>query len=123
LTVTTLQCAAGLAPLAAVGLVADGNPLKMAWPVEAVAALLYLALGASVLAFGLNYWLLQRMDTSAMLMMGVAEVPIAVALGAIAFDERLPAGTLLGGACVLAGVVLMLAGTRSGKPGITPKAT
>ena len=73
-------------------------------------ALLYLALIASVLAFWLNYWLLQRMDASAMLMMGVAEVPIAVALGAMMFGERLPAGTLLGGTCVLVGVVAGLTG-------------
>jgi drug/metabolite transporter (DMT)-like permease len=48
-----------------------------------------------------------------MLMMGVAEVPIAVLLGAIVFGERLPAGMLLGGVCVLAGVILTLSpGTR-----------
>ena len=40
-----------------------------------------------------------------MLMMGVAEVPIAVALGAVVFGERLPTGTLLGATCVLVGVI------------------
>lgn len=107
-TVTTLQCVAGLSVLMPAGLLLEGNPLSRPWPIEAIGALLYLALGASVLAFWLNYWLLQRMDASAMLMMGVAEVPIAVALGAAALGERLPPGTLLGGAFVLAGVVLML---------------
>ena len=85
-----------------------GNPFEAGWTMPAVAALLYLSIGASVVAFGLNYWLLQRMDTSAMLMMGVAEVPIAVGLGALFFDERLPPGMLVGGACVLAGVILTL---------------
>jgi drug/metabolite transporter (DMT)-like permease len=107
-TVTTLQCAAGLSVLMPAGVLLEGSPLRHAWPLPAIGALLYLALGASVLAFWLNYWLLQRMDTSAMLMMGVAEVPIAVALGAAIFGEKLPAGSLLGGACVLSGVVLML---------------
>jgi drug/metabolite transporter (DMT)-like permease len=108
LTVTTLQCLAGLIPLMTAGLVVEGNPLDAAWTMPALAALAYLSIGASVIAFGLNYWLLQRMDTSAMLMMGVAEVPIAVALGAVFFGERLPPGILLGGACVLAGVILTL---------------
>jgi drug/metabolite transporter (DMT)-like permease len=108
-TVTTLQCVAGLIPLSVAGLLIEGSPLQSPWTAEAVGALLYLALGASGLAFSLNYWLLQRMDASAMLMMGVAEVPIAVALGALLLGERLPPGALLGGACILTGVVLMLA--------------
>jgi drug/metabolite transporter (DMT)-like permease len=100
---------AGLIPLSVAGLLIEGSPLQSPWTAEAVGALLYLALGASGLAFSLNYWLLQRMDASAMLMMGVAEVPIAVALGALLLGERLPPGALLGGACILTGVVLMLA--------------
>ena len=40
-----------------------------------------------------------------MLLMGVAEVPIAVALGAIVFGERLPPGTVVGATCVLVSVV------------------
>ena len=108
--VTALQSIAGLLPLAALGLIIEGTPTFVHWPATAWMALVYLALIASVLAFWLNYWLLQRMDASAMLMMGVAEVPIAVALGALIFDERLPAGTLVGGMCVLAGVVAGLTG-------------
>jgi drug/metabolite transporter (DMT)-like permease len=107
-TLTTLQCAGGLVPLAAVALALEGSPLNASWTPRALGALLYLALGASVLAFCLNYWLLERMDTSAMLMMGVAEIPIAVALGALIAGERLPPGTLLGAACILSGVVLLL---------------
>ena len=106
LTVTTLQCLAGLVPLMTAGLLIEGSPLEPDWTVRSMAALAYLSIGASVVAFALNYWLLQRMDTSALLMMGVAEVPIAVALGAIVFNERLPAGVLIGGICVLCGVIL-----------------
>ena len=108
LTVTTLQCLAGCIPLLTMGLVIEGNPVHADWTPGAIAALAYLALGASVVAFALNYWLLQRMDTSAMLMMGIAEVPIAVALGSVFFEERLPAGILIGAGCVLAGVLLTL---------------
>ena len=87
--VTALQSLAGLLPLAALGLAIEGTPMVARWSATAWVALLYLALVASVLAFWLNYWLLQRMDASAMLMMGVAEVPIAVVLGALVFGERL----------------------------------
>jgi drug/metabolite transporter (DMT)-like permease len=103
--VTALQSLAGLLPLAGLGLAIEGTPAIARWSAPAWVALLYLALVASVLAFWLNYWLLQRMDASAMLMMGVAEVPIAVALGALVFGERMPTGTLLGGACVLVAVI------------------
>ena len=109
-SVTALQSVAGLLPLACLALVTESPPTVAQWSVTAWVALLYLALAASVLAFWLNYWLLQRMDASAMLMMGVAEVPIAVALGAMVFGERLPTGTLLGGACVLVGVIAGLTG-------------
>ena len=104
-SVTTLQCVAGVCILAPAGLILEGSPTHVAWSPQALSALLYLALGGSVLAFWLNYWLLERMDASAMLMMGVAEVPIAVALGALVFGERLPAGTLLGAICVLGSVI------------------
>ena len=58
------------------------RPLAAPWSAASIVAVLYLALGGSVLAFWLNYYLLNRIDASAMLMMGMAEVPIAMALGA-----------------------------------------
>ena len=106
LTVTTLQCIAGAVPLAALGVMFEGSPMRAGWSPTAVAAILYLAVCGSILAFWLNYWLLERMDTSAMLMMGVAEVPVAVALGAAILGERLPPGILMGAVFVLTGVVL-----------------
>ncbi|MBA2355223.1 MAG: EamA family transporter [Acidobacteria bacterium] len=109
-SVTALQSLAGLIPLAALGLALEGVPQPGHWSITTWTALLYLGLLASVAAFWLNYWLLAHMDTSAMLMMGVAEVPIAVALGAIVFGERLPPGTLLGATFVLGGVLATLTG-------------
>jgi drug/metabolite transporter (DMT)-like permease len=111
--VVTVQSVAGLIPLAAIALVFEGPPTPAAWTLTSWLALLYLALAASVVAFWLNYWLLRRMDTSAMLLMGVAEVPIAVALGAIVFEERLPPGTVVGALCILAGVISALTDTRA----------
>lgn len=111
IVVTTIQCAAGLLPLASVALIVEGPPAPAQWSPAAWAALMYLALCGSVLAFWLNYWLLARMDASVMLLMGVAEVPIAVGLGAVILGERLPPSALAGGACVLAGIVTGLAGS------------
>ncbi len=108
IAVTAMQSAAGIVPLACLGLTLEGTPAAASWPPAAWGALIYLAVLASVVAFWLNYWLLARMDASAMLMMGIAEVPIAITLGAIVFGERLPPGTLAGGTCVLAGVTLGL---------------
>lgn len=122
-SVTALQSFAGLMPLLVVATAVEGQPSPSEWSVGAWVALLYLALFASILAFWLNYWLLARMDASAMLMMGVAEIPVAVMLGAVAFGERLPGGTLLGGSCVLAAVVAGLTGQREprGDAGRSPQ--
>jgi drug/metabolite transporter (DMT)-like permease len=105
LAMTTIQSGAAVIPLLCVALLVDGVPTPGRWSLAGWAAVMYLAVAASVVAFGLNYWLLARMDASAMLMMGVAEVPIAVLLGAVFLDERLPRGTFIGGACVLVAVV------------------
>ena len=111
--ITTIQIGAALVPLAAVALLVEGRPLWTQWSAVAWSALLYLAIGGSVIAFWMNYWLLRRMDTSAMLMMGIAEVPIAVALGAVVLGERLPALTLVGAGLALVGVACVLLNARS----------
>src|SRR4029079_6348796 len=113
LAMTTIQSGAALVPLLCIALVTNGFPEPARWSGAAWAAVRYLAVAVSVIAFWLNYWLLARMDASAMLMMGVAEVPIAVLLGAAVLHERLPGGTFLGGTCVLVAVVSRLVGSGS----------
>jgi drug/metabolite transporter (DMT)-like permease len=110
LALTTIQSGAAVVPLLCVALLTEGLPAPTHWSRAGCAAVIYLAVAASVIAFGLNYWLLTRMDASAMLMMGVAEVPIAVLLGAAFLQERLPGGTFVGGTCVLVAVVTGLVG-------------
>jgi drug/metabolite transporter (DMT)-like permease len=105
---TTIQIAAALVPLVIVALLVEGPPEPARWSVAARSALLYLAIGGSVIASSMNYWLLRRMDTSAMLMMGIAEVPVAIGLGAVILDERLPGLTLAGAAVALLGVAAVL---------------
>jgi drug/metabolite transporter (DMT)-like permease len=113
LMITTLQSASAVIPLTLLALAAEGSPRPGEWSRAAWLSLLYLAWCASVLAFWLNYWLLARMDASAMLMMGVAEVPIALGLAAVALGERVPAGTFLGALCIGIAVLLRLRDVRS----------
>ena len=113
LAIAAIQTATAVLPLVCAALLIEGIPSPSRWSVAAWGAVGYLAVAASVVAFWLNYWLLARMDASAMLMMGVAEVPIAVLLGAAFLNERLPGGTFAGGTCVLLAVVIGLLGNRA----------
>ncbi len=117
LALTTIQSGAAVVPLFCIAIVAEGVPAPARWSLAAWGAVAYLSVAASVVAFWLNYWLLARMDASAMLMMGIAEVPIAVLLGAALLHERLPGGTFVGGTCVVVAVVTRLLGDRSGPSG------
>jgi drug/metabolite transporter (DMT)-like permease len=113
---TTGQMIAGLAPLLVIVFMREGNPLMVRWTTPAMVSLLYLVLVGSVIAFLLNYWLLKRIGATKLLAMSLVEPLIAVILGAIVLRETLPAGTLLGGACILASTWIVLAPQRSGAP-------
>ncbi len=105
--VITIQTFAAAVPLMITALAIEGSPMSVHWSVPAVAALFYLGIVASVVAFWMNYWLLRRIDASLMLLMGVAEVPIAVALGVVFLDEPLHIRTLIGAGCIAIGVALV----------------
>ena len=105
--VITVQTLAAALPLMTAAFLLESSPLTVRWTPAAITALLYLGVVASVIAFRLNYWLLQRIDASLMLLMGVAEVPVALALGAIVLDEQLHIRALIGAACVAMGVALV----------------
>jgi drug/metabolite transporter (DMT)-like permease len=112
LELTAGQMIAGLAPLFAIMFAYEGNPLAVRWTTPAVISLLYLALAGSVIAFWLNYWLLKRIGATKLLAMSLVEPFIAVLLGAIVLREALPAGTLIGGACIMASTWMVLAPPR-----------
>lgn len=111
-TVTvTIQAAVAAVALAAGAFILEGAPAPARWTGTSWVALLYLAICASVGAASLNYWLLARIDASAMLLMGIAEVPIAIGLGAIVLGERLHAWSWAGAILI---VVSVAAGLRTG---------
>lgn len=105
--VITIQTAAAAVPLWAGALLFEGSPVDVRWSASAIAALLYLGVIASVFAFWLNYWLLRRIDASLMLFMGVAEVPVAVALGVFVLHEPLHLRALAGAVTIALGVALI----------------
>ena len=102
------QMGAALLPLSALAMIVEGNPLAIRWTTEAGVALLYLAVIGSVTATWLNYWLLKRMDATKVLVMGLAEPPIALMLGAAILDESLSARMIAGTICILLSVAVVL---------------
>jgi drug/metabolite transporter (DMT)-like permease len=99
--------------LAGLGLTAGGlatehvNTARALAPVS-LAALAYLALCGSALAFYLNHWLLQRISSGAMGLSALMIPVIAVAVGALGGGEHLNVRDLLGALLVIAGVWLAL---------------
>lgn len=108
LALTAGQMICGLFPLLIFGLIKEGNPLEFRWTLTAALSLLYLALAGSVAAFGLNYWLLQRVDATKILLMSIVEPPLALLLGVLVLGETLTERALWGSGCILLSVGLIL---------------
>jgi drug/metabolite transporter (DMT)-like permease len=69
-----------------------------------ILALVYLAVGGSALAFYLNHWLLQRIDSGVMGLSALMIPVIAVVVGAVFAREIFTARDLIGAALVVGGV-------------------
>lgn len=102
------QMSAALLPLSTLALVLEGSPPAIQWTTRAAVALLYLAVVGSVTATWLNYWLLKRMDATKVLVMGLAEPPIALMIGAVILHETLSARIIAGTICILVSVSVVL---------------
>lgn len=62
----------------------------------------------SITGTWLNYWLLKRMDATKVLVMALAEPPIAMMLGAAILDETLSTRMIAGTICILVSVGVIL---------------
>jgi drug/metabolite transporter (DMT)-like permease len=112
LTCGQMLCA--VLPMVGVAALHDGNPLHLHWTPRAIGCLLYLSLAASVGATWLNYWLLERMSTTALLSMALVEPLIAALLGAVFLRERITVNAAFGGALVLCSIFMItISFTRS----------
>jgi drug/metabolite transporter (DMT)-like permease len=109
----------GLIPLLLIGIPLEGNPLRFHWTPMAVAALLYLAMVGSVLAFLLYYWLVQNMEVTRTMLVALVTPVVAVILGMLVLKEELNWRTLAGGAMIMAGIALIVVRRRKSQVEIT----
>lgn len=94
--------------LASTALVVDGSPFSVTWTASALTSLLYLSIASSVVAFWLNYWLLQRVSATTVLSMALVQPLIAAVLGALILGERFGIGAAVGGTCILLSAMVIL---------------
>ena len=81
--------------------------LSPVFDARSVGALLYLAILGSAVTFTIYYWLLARVKATQVALMSYLIPIVAVAVGALLFDEPLRPRLLAGSALVLAGVVIV----------------
>ena len=106
--ITSGQMAAAFVPLVFYAAAVEGNPLSVDWSRRAVVSVTYLALAGSIGGAWLNYWLLKRTSATNLLLMGLVEPLIAVALGAWWLNESMSALTVIGGVAILFSVAIVL---------------
>jgi len=100
------QMVCGLPPILLYSVLVEGNPLDYRWTWQAITSVLYLAIAGTIAAFWMFYWLLAKVESTVAMMVSVVTPLIAVLLGWIFLDERLPPLTFVGGVLIVASVAL-----------------
>jgi len=95
----------GAAMLGACAFVLE-QPLEVVWTARAVMSLLYLSLMASVLTFGVYFWLLRYVPAYRMSMISFITPLVALLIGAFIGGEPIGPRTVFGALLVLGGVGL-----------------
>jgi len=98
------QMICGFPPLLALGIATEGNPFRFHWTGMSIAALAYLVVVGSVLAFTLFYWLVRHMDVLNTMLIALVTPVIAVLLGIIVLHEQLNWRLFAGAACIISGI-------------------
>jgi drug/metabolite transporter (DMT)-like permease len=106
--ITSGQMSAAFVPLVLYAIAVEGNPLGVDWSRRAVVSVTYLAMAGSIGGAWLNYWLLKRTSATNLLLMGLVEPLIAVALGAWWLNESMSGLTIVGGVAILFSVAIVL---------------
>ncbi len=101
-----VQMAGGCIPLLLGGILLEGNPLDFHWTPMAWAALGYLTILGSVIAFLLYYWLIRHTEVTWVLMIPLVTPLVAVAFGVVFAGEMVGWHTALGGVAIIGGVAL-----------------
>lgn len=111
-----VQMAGGCIPLLVGGIALEGNPLSFHWTPMAIAALAYLTILGSVIAFVMYYWLIRHTEVTGVLLIPLVTPLVAVLFGVLFAGETIGWHTAAGGAAVLGGVALaVLKKTVNGK--------
>ncbi|HEV8176398.1 MAG TPA: EamA family transporter [Gemmatimonadales bacterium] len=107
-----VQMAGGCIPLLFGGMLIEGSPLEFHWTPMAWAALGYLTILGSVIAFLLYYWLIRHTEVTWVLMIPLVTPLVAVAFGVLFGGEVVGWHTVLGGAAIIGGVALAVLRVR-----------
>jgi probable blue pigment (indigoidine) exporter len=99
----------GGALMLASGLLFEHLDIARAVSFPSIASILYLAAGGSVIAYYLNHWLLQRVDSGTVGLSALMIPVVAVSVGVLFGGEVLRLADFLGAALVLLGSWLALA--------------
>jgi drug/metabolite transporter (DMT)-like permease len=102
------QMLCGILPVIIYALINEGNPLELNWTNRAIICVLYLAIFGTIAAFWLYYWLLSKIESTKAMMISLVTPLIAVIIGAIFLDEKLPPQTFFGGVLILASIGLII---------------
>jgi drug/metabolite transporter (DMT)-like permease len=117
--VQTLSSAVPL--LGASFLLESGMPVH--WTPRAVLALLWLALGGTVVTYQLFYWLLPRISLSSVGAMALLDTLVAVVLGVGLLHEPLTASLILGGMFILSAAALANLSPKGATPAAPKSST
>jgi len=102
------QMLCGILPIIIYALTVEGNPLKLNWSMKSIGAVFYLSIFGTVAAFWLYYWLLNAVESTKAMMISLVTPLIAVIVGWIFLNEKLPPQTIFGGVLILASIGLIV---------------
>ena len=100
------QMAGGCIPLLVGGIALEGSPLGFGWTPLAAAALAYLTIPGSVIAFLMYYWLIRHTAVTWVLLIPLVTPLVAVLFGVLFAGETVGWHTAAGGAAIITGVAL-----------------
>jgi drug/metabolite transporter (DMT)-like permease len=100
-----IQTLTSSVPLLGASFLLEGGQVSN-WTPRAVSAVLYLALGGTVLTYGCYYWLLQRLSLTAVGVMSLLDTLVAVALGVVMLHEPLTPALIIGGTLILSSAAM-----------------
>ncbi len=106
------QMTAGFPPLLMAGWWWEGSPLDLRWTPLTIAALLYLALVGSAIAFLLYYWMVTKIEVTKTMLISLVIPVVALLIGATTIGEQISLSILVGSAAIIGGIALILVNRR-----------